>query len=80
MRREWHAVHLSPCARASLQAFPCFIELVLQLLAWNGIPIPDKPLDALRQIVPRVNGWCTLRVEVGANAWGRPALGSSTQN
>ncbi|GFR45667.1 hypothetical protein Agub_g7080 [Astrephomene gubernaculifera] len=33
------------------------------LLSWHGTRLPDKPLDALQQIVPRVAGWCTLRVE-----------------
>ncbi len=61
--------------QASLRG--CAVQTHLQLLAWNGAPIPDKPLDALRQIVPRVNGWCTLRVEVGTHAGGRPSAAAA---
>ncbi|EFJ44241.1 hypothetical protein VOLCADRAFT_95455 [Volvox carteri f. nagariensis] len=34
------------------------------LMEWSGTQLPEKPLDALQQIVPRALRWCTLRVEV----------------
>ncbi|GLI63890.1 hypothetical protein VaNZ11_007007 [Volvox africanus] len=33
------------------------------LMEWSGTRLPDKPLDALKQIIPRVNSWSTIRVE-----------------
>ncbi|GIL46095.1 hypothetical protein Vafri_3156 [Volvox africanus] len=33
------------------------------LMEWSGTRLPDKPLDALKQIIPRVNSWSTIHVE-----------------
>ncbi|GIL71483.1 hypothetical protein Vretifemale_2031 [Volvox reticuliferus] len=33
------------------------------LMEWSGTRLPDKPLDALKQIIPQANSWSTIHIE-----------------
>ncbi|KXZ51551.1 hypothetical protein GPECTOR_12g514 [Gonium pectorale] len=54
--------HATPEERRFLLLCPDSISF-RAVLSWDGARLPDKPVDALQQIVPRVRGWAALRVE-----------------